>query len=119
MLKRMLIAAGVLVTIVAVTVSAQTDVSGTWNAVVELDLGSGEPTFVFSQDGDAITGTYEGTFGSADLTRMVTGNTIEFTFGAEGVGAATYTGTITGDTIEGTCDYGEAGGGTWTAKKAA
>jgi hypothetical protein len=48
MLKRMLIAAGVLVTIVAVTVSAQTDVSGTWNAVVELDLGSGEPTFVFS-----------------------------------------------------------------------
>ena len=119
MLKRMLIAAGVLVTIVAVTVSAQTDVSGTWNAVVELDLGSGEPTFVFSQDGDAITGTYEGTFGSADLTGTVTGNTIEFTFGAEGVGAATYTGTVTGDSIEGTCDYGEAGGGTWTAKKAA
>lgn len=49
----------------------------------------------------------------------MTGNTIEFTFGAEGVGAATYTGTITGDTIEGTCDYGEAGGGTWTVKKAA
>lgn len=60
MLKRMLIAAGVLVTIVAVTVSAQTDISGTWNAIVELDLGSGEPTFVFSQDGDAIQALTKG-----------------------------------------------------------
>jgi hypothetical protein len=48
----------------------------------------------------------------------VTGDAIEFTFGAEGVGAATYTGTITADGMKGTCDYGEAGGGTWSAKKA-
>jgi hypothetical protein len=118
MLKQILAVAVVLTALVSVPASAQTDVSGTWNAVVELDLGSGEPTFVFTQDGDAITGTYEGTFGSAPLTGTVTGDTIEFTFGAEGVGAATYTGTITADGMKGTCDYGEAGGGTWAAKKA-
>jgi hypothetical protein len=118
MLKHILAVAVVLTALVSVPASAQTDVSGTWNAVVELDLGSGEPTFVFTQDGDAITGTYEGTFGSAPLTGTVTGDTIEFTFGAEGIGAATYTGTITADGMKGTCDYGEAGGGTWSAKKA-
>ncbi len=118
MLKHLLIAAVVLTALAPVPATAQTDVSGTWNAVVELDLGSGEPTFVFTQDGDTITGTYEGTFGGAPLTGKVTGDTIEFTFGAEGVGAATYTGTIMGDSMKGTCDYGEAGGGTWTAKKA-
>ena len=31
------------------------DISGTWKAVVELDVGSGEPTFVFKQEGEQIT----------------------------------------------------------------
>lgn len=118
MLKQIVIVAAVLTALVSAPASAQTDVSGTWNAVVELDLGSGEPTFVFTQDGDTITGTYTGTFGSANLTGKVTGDTIEFTFGAEGAGQATYTGTISGSDMKGTCDYGEAGGGTWSAKKA-
>lgn len=118
MLKHTLAVAVVLTALVSMPASAQTDVSGTWNAVVELDIGSGEPTFVFTQEGDEITGTYEGTFGSAPLTGTVTGDTIEFTFGAEGVGSATYTGTISGDGMKGTCDYGEAGGGTWDARKA-
>lgn len=118
MLKQTILVAVVLTALVSVPASAQTDISGTWSAVVELDLGSGEPTFVFTQDGDTITGTYEGTFGSAPLTGKVTGDTIEFTFGAEGIGTATYTGTIAADSMEGTCDYGEAGGGTWSAKKA-
>ena len=118
MFKQIIIVAVVLTALASVPASAQTDVSGTWNAVVELDLGSGEPTFVFTQDGDTIAGTYEGTFGSAPLTGKVTGDTIEFTFGAEGVGEATYTGTISASGMEGTCDYGEAGGGTWSAKKA-
>jgi hypothetical protein len=119
MAKRMAAAAATLavVALAGLVATAQTDVSGTWNAEVVLDLGSGEPVFVFKQDGETLSGTYQGTFGSADLTGKVTGETIEFTFGAEGIGAATYTGKIMGDTMEGTCDYGEAGGGTWSAKK--
>ena len=45
------------------------DISGTWKAAIELDAGSGEPTFVFEQEGELITDSYTGTFGGADLTR--------------------------------------------------
>ncbi len=107
----------VMVVTLGVSLIGQTDVSGTWNAVVELELGSGEPVFVFTQDGEILTGTYEGTFGRAELRGRVLGDKIEFSFGAEGVGEATYTGTVTGDSMEGTCDYGPVGGGTWNARK--
>ena len=115
-------AAAVVMVVAGPAVAAQTDVSGTWNFVVNLDAGSGEPVFVFMQDGETLTGNYEGTFGSASVTGTVKGDMIEFTFGAEGAGEATYTGTITasaaGMTMEGTCDYGDVGGGTWSATKA-
>ena len=38
-------------------------ITGGGELVVELDIGSGDPTFVFEQDGEMLTGTYEGTFG--------------------------------------------------------
>ena len=122
MTKQIAALAVVVMVVAGLTVAAQTDVTGTWNFVVNLSAGSGEPVFVFMQDGEMLTGTYEGTFGSASLTGMVTGDMIEFTFGAEGAGEATYTGKITasaaGITMEGTCDYGDVGGGTWSATKA-
>jgi hypothetical protein len=112
--------AAVIVTILllpSLLLTAQTNVTGRWNAVVELDLGSGEPVFEFTQEGETVTGTYQGTFGSAELKGLVSGDQIEFTFEAEGVGEATYTGIIRGESMEGTCDYGPIGGGTWTAMK--
>jgi hypothetical protein len=114
----MRIGAGAIVFTALVAIPAQAqDVSGMWTAFVELSVGSGEPTLVFKQEGNALTGTYEGTFGSAELTGTVDGNAIEFSFGAEGAGKAVYTGTIDGDTMKGTCDYGEAGEGTWKADR--
>ena len=97
--------------------AAAQDISGTWKAAVELDAGSGQPTFVFKQKGAQITGTYTGTFGGADLSGTVTGDTIEFSFDVPMAGLATYTGTISGDTMAGTCDYGPLGGGTWEAER--
>ncbi len=117
MMKRITAAAAGVMVVAGLAVAAQTDVSGTWNFVVNLDAGSGEPVFVLTQDGKTLTGTYEGAFGSAMLTGKITGDMIEFTFAAEGAGTATYTGKIMGDMMEGTCDYGDAGGGTWTATK--
>ena len=110
---------GVVVLLVAasaVSVRAA-DVTGTWTFAVNLGIGSGEPTFVFEQDGETLTGTYEGTFGSANVMGEVKGDMIEFSFAAEGVGKATYTGKIMGDTMQGTCDYGGNLAGTWEAKK--
>ena len=100
----------------AVSVRAA-DVTGTSTFAVNLGIGSGEPTFVFEQDGETLTGTYEGTFGSAYVMGEVKGDTIEFSFAAAGVGKATYTGKIMGDTMQGTCDYGGNLAGTWEAKK--
>ena len=118
MMKQMTAVVAVVIGVAGLA-AAQTNVTGTWNFAVELDLGSGEPVFVFKQAGERLTGTYEGVFGSAELTGTVKGDMIEFTFGAEGADlSATYMGKIMGDTMEGTCDYGDAGGGTWSAKKA-
>ncbi len=96
--------------------AAQHDVSGTWDFVVELDIGSGEPTFEFTQDGETLTGTYQGTFGEAEVSGTVTGSAIEFRFGGQ-LGDAVYTGTVDGDTMKGTCDYGGLGEGTWEAER--
>ena len=106
----------VVVAMAAVGVSAQADVAGSWQFVVELDLGGGDPTFVFEQDGETLTGTYEGAFGNAAVTGTVKGNQIEFRFGAQG-SEAVYVGTIDGDTMSGTCDYGGVGEGTWEADR--
>lgn len=100
----------------AVAGVAQADVTGTWNVVVELDIGGGEPVFVFEQEGETLTGTYQGTFGAADVTGTVTGNQIEFRFGGDGA-EAVYVGTLDGDTMRGTCDYGGVGEGTWEANR--
>ena len=107
---------GVLVVIALATsgVLTQANVTGSWQFIVELDIGSGEPTFVFEQDGEMLTGTYEGTFGEAPVTGMVKGDQIEFRFGAQD-SEAVYVGTIDGDTMSGTCDYGGVGEGTWEA----
>ena len=58
------------------------DVSGKWTFNVETDAGSGSPTFVFKQDGEKLTGTYSGMFGTADLAGTVKGDGIEFSFEA-------------------------------------
>ncbi len=116
-MKQIVVGVFALVAVLGLAVSAQTDVTGTWNAVVELDAGAGEPTFTFAQDGETLTGTYNGQLGAADLTGTVTGDMIEFSFGVDVLGTASYTGKIMGDTMEGTCDYGGQAAGTWTARK--
>jgi hypothetical protein len=99
----------------ALTLAA--DISGKWTFTVNLDAGSGTPGFEFVQKGEALTGTYKGTFGEAKLTGTVKGDKVEFNFSSD-AGTAKYSGTLDGATkISGTCDYGEAGKGTFTGVK--
>ena len=58
------------------------DITGKWEFAVELDAGSGSPTFEFKQAGEKLTGTYNGLLGSAQLTGTVKGDAIEFSFDA-------------------------------------
>ena len=88
------------------------EVTGRWQFTVELDVGSGAPTFAFTQAGEALTGTYLGTFGRAEVTGTVIGRRIEFQFETQGT-TATYRGRIDGDTMQGTCNYDGIGAGVW------
>ena len=94
------------------------DVTGTWEISWETPRGTTTTTFLFEQDGTALTGTAQMAMrgrpggGGGEGTReveitdgKVEGNTITFSM-AMGMGersmAFTFKGTVTGDTMEGT-----------------
>jgi len=97
------------------------DVTGTWSFNVDTPAGSGTPTFVFAQKGEALTGTYTGALGEAKLAGTVKGDKIEFAFEISSGGQSVkveYTGIIESDTkMKGKGKYSELGEATWTATK--
>jgi hypothetical protein len=97
------------------------DITGKWMFQVDTDAGSGSPTFVFKQAGEALTGTYSGLFGSAELTGAVKGDHVEFSFeaGPDGQKAKiVYKGKIeSAAKMQGSADLGGMGSGTWSATK--
>lgn len=112
-------APAILATVVLLTASLfAADVSGTWNAKVDLGGQGGTPTFVFKQDGEKLTGTYSGALGEAPLHGTIKGNEITFDFDVQGA-AVHYAGKLdaAGNKMEGTCDYGGQASGTFTATR--
>jgi hypothetical protein len=102
--------------------SVAADISGTWNFSVDLDSGGhGDPTFVFKQEGDKLTGTYNGPLGEYKVTGAVTGAkaVFGFDFNRDGeTGKATYTGNIESATkMTGTVEFTGGERGKWTATK--
>jgi hypothetical protein len=97
-----------------------TNITGKWVFEVQTDQGSGSPVFTFKQDGEKLTGRYQGTFGEADLTGTVKGAAVAFSFKADAQGTAveiTYKGTVEKDTIKGTLDLGGLATGTFSGKR--
>lgn len=105
----------------AVTSLSAMDISGAWNFSVETDAGSGNPNFVFKQEGEKLTGHYSGLFGKADVTGAVKGDQVEFQFKASYGGqdfVVKYSGSIQSPSnMKGAVYFGDLGSGTWTAKK--
>ena len=93
------------------------DLSGTWSADVALDAGNGTAKFVFTQQGDTLSGTYTGALGEAKVAGTVKGNQVEWTFENAEAGKVVYKGTLEGGKIKGTVEYGSLGKGTFTAEK--
>src|SRR5690348_9176343 len=96
------------------------DVTGKWTFEVQTDMGNGSPTFVFKQDGEALTGTYNGTFGTAELKGTVKGDEIKFSFEAniaDQKGTITYSGKIeSAAKMKGDVEFAGIKG-TWTGSK--
>jgi BD-FAE len=96
---------------------AKVDVTGKWKAKVDVGGQTGEPTFTLKQDGDKVTGKYEGLLGEHDVTGKVTGDKVEFEFTTD-QGKIVYTGTVEKDAMKGDVKYGDLDG-TWTAEREA
>ena len=104
----------------AVGAQDKVDLTGTWLLQVETGAGGGSPTFTFKQTGDKLEGTYEGTFGKADVKGTVNGNKATWSFTADAQGTQLniqYSGTVEQDTMKGTVTLGELGEGTFTGKR--
>jgi hypothetical protein len=107
------------------------NLAGTWLFHVLCDDGGlGDPTFVFKQRGDKLTGTYDGSLGRQEVTGSVTRSTAVFGFHTprpvrfyedlrwlETI-TATYTGTLeTETTMSGTVEFSNGVKGKWTATR--
>jgi hypothetical protein len=97
-----------------------TNVTGEWAFTVQTDQGGGTPTITFKQDGEKLTGKYDGQLGNADLTGTLKGSAIHFTFTIDVQGQqapVTYDGTVEKNTMKGKMDIGGMVNGTFTATK--
>ena len=106
----------VLAMVVWITPAQAQDISGTWQFTVQLDVGGGRPTLVFTQDGETLSGTYQGTFDAAEVSGTIRGDRLEFWFEVQG-SKVTYIGTVDDNTMSGTCDYVGVGSGVWEGEK--
>ena len=99
------------------------NISGTWVLSVDLDDGGhGNPTFVFKQEGEKVTGTYSGPLGEQTVAGSVKGDKAEFGFEASRDGEtikALYTGKIESPAkMSGAVEFnGGATRGKWTGTK--
>lgn len=101
-------------------VAGAADVTGTWIMAVQTSAGSGSPTFVLVQKGDALSGSYRGQLGEAQVTGTVKGDdvTIEYKVdGQAGSLAVKYSGKTDGKTMSGKVSLGQLGEGTFTGTK--
>jgi hypothetical protein len=103
-----------------VQVAAAADVTGTWIMAVETGAGSGSPTFVLVQKGEALSGSYKGQLGEAQVTGSVKGDDVIIEYKVEGQAgslAVKYSGKTDGKTMSGKVSLGQLGEGTFTGAK--
>jgi hypothetical protein len=105
----------------APVVAEPANVAGVWNCALQLEVITGHPVLTFKQDGEKLTGTYEGRYGPSALTGAIKEKSIAFKvkFVAEGSETeGVFVGTVDGDNMSGTVEFEGAGSGTWTAARA-
>jgi len=96
------------------------NVAGKWNVTLQLESITGHPVILLKQDGEKLTGTYEGRYGQSELKGSIKEKDIEFsvTFVAEGMQTqGVFAGKVNGDTMGGDVSYEGAGDGTWSAAR--
>jgi hypothetical protein len=108
-------------TLFAAVVSAEpANVAGKWNVTLQLESITGHPVILLKQDGEKLSGTYEGRYGQSELKGSIKEKEIEFTVSIVAEGMQTqgvFAGKVDGDTMSGDVSYEGAGDGTWSATR--
>jgi hypothetical protein len=114
----------VLLALLGLRMAAQAiDISGTWNASVDLGTAQGTPVFSLEQKGETLAGTVTNPLGTQKVTGTVQSDKVLFGFEGSRGGEAfkvVYSGTIESATrMRGTVEFTGAldGAGTWVATK--
>jgi len=96
------------------------NVAGKWNVTLQLESITGHPVILLKQDGEKLTGTYEGRYGQSELKGSIKEKEIEFSVSIVAEGMQTqgvFAGKVDGDTMSGEVSYEGAGDGTWSATR--
>jgi hypothetical protein len=96
---------------------------GKWTMTLETEQFTATPALEFMQQGDKLTGTYEGRYGKFPFTATLKGKVLEFSFtmSAEGTDVLmAFKGEVATDfkSIKGAADLGGMGSATWSAARA-
>jgi hypothetical protein len=97
-----------------------TEVTGTWDLTVETQDAIASPSIALKQEGEKISGTYQGRMGKSNVEGTVKGDDIRFTLTLkfqDVVYTVTYTGTVGDDSMKGTVSFGDTRSGAWSAKR--
>ncbi|MBO9499233.1 MAG: hypothetical protein J7483_07230 [Novosphingobium sp.] len=95
------------------------DISGTYEIVINSPMGDQKATLTIKVDGDKFTGTSVGAQGSADLSGDVSGNTLAWKQAITVPMPLTldFSATVEGDAIQGKMDTGSFGAFPFSGKK--
>jgi hypothetical protein len=93
--------------------SQPANIGGAWQLSWQGRSGSEQATIQIQQDGSALSGTFQDSRGSSQLTGSVQGNNVSFSVQVQGRRTMTlaFTGTIDGDKMSGTLQPQGGGGG--------
>lgn len=99
-----------------VLAQAADSLTGSWDCKIDYGSGTGFPTFVLTQDGEKVTGTYKGALGDSKVTGNIKGDAFELTFNSNNIDMI-YKGKIEGNKLSGTGDLGPIGKGPFSCTK--
>ena len=120
-LARLLVVSMVALSATATALAEPAKVEGVWNVVLQLESITGHPVLTLKQDGEKLTGTYEGRYGPTPVQGEIKENKIAFAVAFEVEGSkitGAFRGTVDGAKMSGSVEFEGASSGTWSAERA-
>ena len=98
------------------------NIAGKWTMTLDMSIGQATPALVFKQDGEKITGTYTGRYGTFEFKGTLKERALQFSFQMDTDGGTTtmsFEGEVAADaqTMKGSGTIEGLGDATWTAKR--